>query len=325
MIFKGRNSSAQGCVLIRGVVATWLVLCLVGHAEDISSTNAPKPLPIRLIPSPVSVIRHLIAQPETQREVLLALYPDGLREPLEAKLREYLSMPPESRELKLQATDLRHYLNQLMPLSSAARKNAIDQVPETVREGVKQRLEIWEILPPPMQEEFIANEQVVSYFAGLGLTSEEQRQALLLPAPPDDPAGMEMKIAAWNALPEETRHRVFAQFDQLFSLSPEEKQLTLSSLSDSERDAMEQTLDAFGNLTEEKRAVCIQSFEKFTRMCLAERREFLKKAKAWAAMSATERQQWKELVSRVGDLPPLPPGFAPRVAIPNSIPATNGS
>ena len=58
-------------------------------------------------------------------------------------------------------------------------------------------------------------------------------------------------------------------------------------------------------------------------MSLVERREFLKKAEAWERMTPQERQQWRELVSRVPNLPPLPPRMAPRMIVPPAVAATN--
>ena len=39
------------------------------------------------------------------------------------------------------------------------------QVPEDLRDLVKSRLLQWEILPPPLQQEFLDNERALSYFA----------------------------------------------------------------------------------------------------------------------------------------------------------------
>jgi hypothetical protein len=315
-----------GKVPVIGLILSLLALLLVpsAHAAEAPpSTNAPVGLPVPLLPSPVRVIRELLARPEAQRAEMLAMYPPGLREPVEAKVREYGAMTAEARELRFLATDLRHYLMQLLPLDPATRRLALSQVPESIREAVDTRLTDWEILLPEMQAELLANEPMVRYFTQIGITSEALRTGSLDITPPDQRAPMERKIAEWNALPEETRTRVFAHFNQLFELTSAEQDRALQALSDTERDAMREALDSFANLTVEQRQVCVRSFEKFSRMTLGERRQFLQKAEIWSRMTATERELWKELVSRVRDLPPFPPGFEPRIQIPAASTATN--
>ena len=298
------------------LVALAMLIC-TGASVFAGPTNAPVvPPPIPLVPSPVSVVRELLAETPSKRAETLSMYPEGLREPLEAKINEYLRLPVEMRELRLHATDLRHYLLQLMPLDPAARDAALPQVPEPMRTAVSNRLETWQILLPSMQEELIENEQVVRYFTQLGITSEEQRAGLLDVTPPAERAQMKDKIARWNALPEDTRKRVFAQFNDFFDLTPAEQTKALGTLSEAEREAMQQTLVSFAGLTPQQRMVCIRSFEKFSRMNAAERQQFLRKAEAWERMTPSERSQWRELVERVPILPPLPPGMLPQLVLP---------
>lgn len=314
---------------MRACFNIWLMLALSachGLGDPLATTtNAPLALPpIPLLPSPVKVLRELLVQPAAERSQRLGMYPDGLREPLAAKVNEYLALPAEVREWRLQATDLRHYLLQLMPLDASARRAALAQVPESIREAVAARLDHWQLLPPPMQEELLENEQVVRYFTQIGITSEELRKGLLDVTPPDQRLQMKAGIARWEALPEETRRRVFAQFNQMFDLTAEEQARSLRALSEAEREAMTDTLALFESLPPEKRAICVRSFEKFSRMSAVERRQFLQKAEAWERMTAEEREQWRELVSRVPDLPPLPPGLVPRLSVPTVVPTTNG-
>jgi hypothetical protein len=298
-----------------------LTLVLSAFAEATQPASAtPVVVSILLVPSPVQVIRELLARPEAERAEMLAMYPPGLREPVEAKVREYAAMSAESRELRFLATDLRHYLTQLLPLDVRSQDAALSQVPEPIREAVEIRLQQWQLYLPQMKEEVLANEQVVRYFTQIGITSEQDRQMLLDITPAELRAPMEQRIAEWNALPKETRTRVFVQVNQFFELTPEEREKSLRILSGPERDAMRETLDTFASLTVEQRQMCVRSFEKFSRLTLAERRQFFQKAEIWSRMTAAERELWKELVSRARELPPFPPGFEPRM----SLPATNG-
>ena len=73
---------------------------------------------------------------------------------------------------------------------------------------------------------------------------------------------------------------------------------------------MDKTLQEFEKLPKDQRAVCIQSFQKFTEMSLPEREMFLINAELWSRMSPDERQAWRDLVNQVPDWPPLPIGSA---------------
>lgn len=294
-----------------------LIFVISTHGQGTQPpTGATTIASILLVPSPVQVIRELLARPEAERVEMLSMYPPGLREPLEAKVREYAAMPAETRELRFLATDLRHYLTQLLPLDASSQVAALVQVPESIREAVEDRLEVWPILLPEMKEEMLTNEQVVRYFTRIGITSERDRQLLLDITPPEVRAPMEKRIAEWNALPEETRTRVFTLVNEFFDLTPAEREKSLRILSGPERDAMRETLGSFSNLTPDQRELCIRSFERFSRMSLGERREFLQKAEVWSRLTAAEREQWREIVSQVPNLPPFPPGYEPRVVVP---------
>jgi hypothetical protein len=73
---------------------------------------------------------------------------------------------------------------------------------------------------------------------------------------------------------------------------------------DEERKRMEETLQAFENLPQSQRRLCIDSFGKFANLSPVERDQFLKNAERWQAMTASERQAWRKIVT---DLPPQPP------------------
>jgi hypothetical protein len=96
-----------------------------------------------------------------------------------------------------------------------------------------------------------------------------------------------------------------------------------------ERQQMEKTLRAFGQLTPAQRNRCIRSFEKFAGLSLEERNQYLKNAERWKAMKPAERQAWREIVSQVPIMPigfqspPIPKSLSPRRAGPPI--ATNGN
>ena len=63
---------------------------------------------------------------------------------------------------------------------------------------------------------------------------------------------------------------------------------------------------AFAKLPSVQRQVCIDSFRKFANMTPEQQLQFLKNAERWQAMTPSERETWRTLVTK---LPPLPPGF----------------
>jgi len=293
-----------------------VLLLLAASCVAADSTNASLMIRTNLGPSPVQEFRQLLVLSADERAMQLELRPPGMREPIEAKVKEYRALPAAEREVRLQATELRHYLSILLPLPSSNRLLLLPQIAEPMRSVVAGRLETWNIMLPSMQQEVIESERVMGYFTQLGLMSTTQRKALLDAMPSEQRTKLEADIKRWRALPEHERGRTFAQFNQFFTLTADEREKALSYLSDDEREAMRTTLDAFEGFTPEQRKICIRSFQKFANMSLEERQEFLKKAEAWQRMTPAEREQWREVVAVVPQLPPLPPGFFPVVATP---------
>ena len=316
-----------GKYFIAGVT---LVTIVTGGAFPVlaDSTNAATVPLATLTNSPVQIFRVLLVMTPEARVDRLKLYPPGLLEPIEAKVKEYLALNPNERELRLQATELRHYLLLLMPLPATNRSALVAQIAEPMRSAVAARLEIWQLMPPSMQEEILANERMVRYFTQLGVLSAAERKELLATLPEAERVALEASIARWKAQPEKLRTNVLAQLNQFFELTNPEREQAMSKLSDAERDAMKQTLEAFSGLAPEQRQTCIRSFGKFANMSLAERRHFLKQAEAWQKMTPSERERWRKVVALVPQLPPLPPGMVmqlapePESTSTNTIPAT---
>lgn len=277
-------------------------------AAELASTNLLADL--KLGTSPVRVFREVLVMTPEERESFLMIRPLGMREPIEAKIAEYLAMPAEERELRLQATELRHYLQLLMPAPPTNHSILLAQIAEPMRSLVKGRLEMLQLFPDPMRGELIANEQALRYFTQFQQLDALQRRQLLDQMPVEQRTRVEADIARWRNLSPATREHLTTQLNQFFDLNAEERQRTLASLSEPERAAMEKTLESFRDLPPDKREQCLRSFAKFTAMPLAERQLFLKKAEAWQKMTPTERQRWRELVQQMPLLPPLPDGFA---------------
>ena len=270
-------------------------------AQD--STSVPVPakspfVPANILPplsqSPVNHFRQLLAMTPGDRNNYLTNRPPEIRERILAKIREYLALGPDERELRLRATELRWYLMPLLRESPADRDAHLAQVPDDLRGLVQSRLSEWIILPPSLQKEFLDNEGILHYFSHVNSTNNA-------PAGPGD-----ANQARWNALSEADRSRITNEFNRFFELTPAEKQKTLNTLSDAERTQMDKTLQSFDKLPPAQRAQCIRAFTKFAGMSPAERTEFLKNAERWSQLPPKERQAWRDLVAQVPLWPPMP-------------------
>jgi len=248
--------------------------------------------PLLQAPSPVAVFRQLLAAAPAERARLLTNRPPAVRARLLAKVQEYLALSPDDRELRLQATELRWYLTPLMRLPADQREARLATVPETYRGIIRQRLMLWNILPPAMQQEFLTNDLPAHYFA---------------------------QVTASNAPAASAEHdKIAAQFNQFFELTPAEKKRTLGTLSQTERAQMEQTLQSFEKLPPRQRMQCIRNYATFAGMSATERAEFLKNASRWSQMTPQQRQTWRDLVDHVPQWPPMPTPPVPAILLPPS-------
>ena len=249
--------------------------------------SVPKNLlpPMPVAPSPVTFFRQLLVMSPLERKAALTNRPPETRARIIAKVREYLALAPDERELRLRATELRWYLTPLLHVAPADRATRLALVPEDLQPLVKSRLQQWDILPPPLQKEFLDNDRTLHYFARVEPTNSVV------------------------ASPEQ--QKTAEAFDRFFELNRQEKQQTLNTLSAAERAAMEKTLRTFDQLPPQQRATCVHNYAKFAGMSAADRTEFLANAEHWSKMTPAERQSWRDLVAHVPILPPMPANIFP--------------
>ncbi len=268
---------------------------------SISAAADPLPPSMPQVKSPVDAFRELLAMTITEREKALTNRTPVVRARILAKVREYATLDPNDRELRLRATELRWYLLPLLRESPTNRDAQLATIPEALRPLVRDRLSQWDILPPPLQEEFFASEHALRYFTHMNAASSP-------PLPPGwQPGPNGSDQTRLDSLSEEQRQNLTAQFNQFFELTPAEKQKTLNALSDPERRQMERTLETFGQLPRAQRQQCLRAFTEFAGMSAPEKQDFLKNAERWSQMSPKERQTWRDLVSHVPEWPPMPP------------------
>jgi len=263
---------------------------------------ATPPLPPPTVASPVNFFRQLLVMSPAERNHSLTNRSPEARGRILAKVREYQALGPDERELRLRATELRWYLTPLLRSPAAEREVRLAQVPDDLRALAKTRLAQWDLLPPPLQQEFLANDKTRNYFAHVETTNRPV------------------------ASPEQ--QKIAEQFKQFFDLTPEEKQQTLATLSEAERAQMQNTLQSFAQLPPQQRRQCVLNYAKFAGMSGTERAEFLKNAERWSKMSPAERQTWRDLVAHVPLWPPAPPLLMPPVPhatpkVPHASMATN--
>ncbi len=306
--------------LQRPALRNWLVVALAAGqlavfrtaAETVTNVRAPQKListttiplpPIPHLKSPVDLFRELLAMTPVERESYLTNRPPGIRARILAKVREYEALDPNERELRLRATELRWYLLPLLHESPTNRAARLAAIPDDLQTLVKNRLRQWDILPPALKAEFLESERTLRYFTHV----DPSNSPPLPPVPHHKPRGPD--LAHWEMLSEDQRQKVTAQFNRFFELTPAEKQKTLNTLSDAERQQMEKTLETFGKLPPAQRFKCIRAFTEFAGLSAAEKQDFLKNAQRWSQMSPKERQTWRDLVTHVPAWPPLPPAL----------------
>jgi Protein of unknown function (DUF3106) len=294
--------------------AAALALALLGSGPLVAQSppSLPQSPPVQAANShpsprpPVETFRQLLAMNPAERKRLLADRPPETQRLILAKVREYESLSPERRELRLQATELHYYLWPLMHTAWTNRSPQLALVPQRDRSLVEGRLREWDKLPWSKQQELLTNAATIRYFTEL--------QTGPPPLPEISPARrekLEAGIREWRRLPALQRQRILVRFSRFFELTPEERDKALTALSETERRQIEKTVDHFSGLSPSERDLCIRSFEKFAGLSLAERQQFLKKAEHWKRMPSDERGQWIRLVKDLPHQPPLPPGLIP--------------
>ncbi len=260
---------------------------MFGPGESLrAATNPPAILPpappLAKPRSPVDAFRALLVMPAADRKAQLAVRPPEVRQKLADKIREYLALTPEERDLRLKATELQWYLKPLLASGATNRAAQLEAIPENLREMVTLRIKQWDAFPPAMQRLMLTNQAGAEYVV-TGIKTN---------LPPNPSVFI--------------HNRLLERYNRLFELTAPEKEKVLATLSDVEQRQMQKTLEAYQRLTPTQRGECVRSFARLSQLSVAERREFLKNAERWAQMTPAERQAWRELVSWAPKIPPLP-------------------
>src|SRR5438067_878848 len=140
-----------GRIICALVAASWLEFALNGAAQitNFASLLPPVP-PTPVLRSPVTFVRELLAMTPMERRQALSNRPPEVQKKILTKLREYQSLKPDERELRLRATELQWYLQPLMALSPTNRTGRMTLVPEEMRPLLQERLARWDSVPIAM-------------------------------------------------------------------------------------------------------------------------------------------------------------------------------
>ena len=257
------------------VAACFVLAVMLQFERAAHASQGPTPSVAALEPvkSPVETFRELLAMSPAERKQALTNRPPSIQKLILAKVREYESLKPDQRELRLRVTELRWYLMPLLTEPATNRGALLSLVPKEYRQPVQQRLIIWSLLPPGLRSELLTNDLAIRYMVASG----DERTNLLSTMSPGRQEQLKKSIAQWQSLPEEQREKIMARFSHFFDLSPTEKKKAINTLSGTEQQQIEKTLRAFENLSPLQRSRCIHSFQKFANLSLEERQEFLPK------------------------------------------------
>jgi len=284
-------------------------VCVAQPASRPGNTNTAVLLPPPTVKSPVEFFRELLAMTTpSERYAALSNRPPENQKLIMAKVREYLALSAEDRELRLRATELHWRMLPLMRLPATNRTERLGSIPEPDRRMIESRLQDWDKLAGPVQQQLLTNQEAIRLF--IQREAGTNAPVDIVNLSPKRRQRLEEDFGKINAMKPDERRQLVDRFTQFFDLTAEEKnkakQKALSAFTDAERARIEKTLARFQNLTSEQRTRCIQSFEKFSTMSLAERQQFLKNAERWIAMKPEERKAWRDLVEQIELMPPDP-------------------
>jgi len=265
--------------------------------------------------SPVDFFRELLAMTPSQRAQALTNRPPETRKLILAKVREYLSLNADERELRLKATELEWRLVPLMKASPTNRAPQLAALSEDDRKMIEARLKEWDQLPESVKTNLLDRRESIRLYIQMksGTATSTNIYIPLRPKVQED-------LKKLQALSDPERQKLIDRFNQYFDFSPREREKVLRTLTSAEKEQIGKTLSKFESLSRQQRAQCLRSFEQFANMSVAERQQFLKNAERWIMMTPKQRQDWRDLVEKISITPtapafvsaPMPPPPAPR-------------
>jgi hypothetical protein len=246
--------------------------------------------------------RQLLAMSGPDREKVLAGKPAQLR----AILKEYDSLSPGDREIRLRMAELRYYLMPLMAASPANRASLLAKVPAKDRKAVEDRLAKWNRLAPELQKEVLENEWMITAIMRYGAAGSSQPIAAAEWLPTERRRQIDESRAAFQQLSGEKRDRMIENFSQVLGMDEKEKTKALNQVPTTERQKMAPMLQDFQKLAPSERPEVIKSLKEFAAMSPLQQAQFFENAEKWNHLSEAEKNSYRRLIVQ---MPPLPPGL----------------
>jgi hypothetical protein len=279
-----------------------------GGSAETGPNQVSTPPTLPAARNPVDFFRELLAlSPVEQRQQLASRFLPEIQKLLLAKIREYESLTPNQRELRLRSTELRWYLFPLMQMTATNRLHHLSLVPEELRASVESRLAAWDQVPPALQKELLEHETAIRLEAESRAGGEQPP----VPIRPESRQQLEIALARWRSMPAEDREKLVQRFERFFTLNAQEQAAALESVSEPERQQIQQTLKTFARLTPVQRRESLHALYKYANLTAEERSQFLRDAERWKLMDPDQRQAWRDLVAKLGAQPPLPSSALP--------------
>jgi hypothetical protein len=291
-------------------LVTWLLI-----AQGVLAVQPPSPEQLPPVPpSPIDQFRGWLKLNAPERQQALSEWPEPKRAVILARLKTYEALPADERERRLRMLELRWYMRPLMNVPAEERSAGLAMIPPRLQRIVAERLAQWDALDSETRKNVIENERVrelvTSYFSQF--QQGRGQKPLLSSLDADRQRELRHALETWNRTTPEEQQKMAEQLAGFFELPKKEQERTLGELTESERQEMQATLEAFARLSPEQRRVCVDSFQKFTRFTPQERVLFLRNAARWQRMTPEERQTWKQLVTKLPPLPSEPTPLPPR-------------
>lgn len=284
----------------------WLVISTAVAAFAQLPPSVVPPLPV-ITNSPVQIFRRLLAMTEQERQQYLAARSPESQAVIREKLKEFLALDSLQREARLQSLELRALLLPLMNAPASNRAEYLAALPAQKRKLVEDKLRVWDILPPPLRDDVLANEKAVRFLTQV--RSGENAEQLMSGMSSAQRTQLEKEVTRFNELPEARREITTRNVEKFFGLDAPQRSHALSSLTANERAVVTNAVARLSILPPPKRELAVEGLKKFKLLSPAEQQEFMRTAARWQSMTEKERDLWRQLVARTR--PPLPPPMPP--------------